>query len=156
MNRNQKTRGKMDNDNDSMDDSNSASVLTQGMHVMTTRSSARLLEKLQKLKETPTTTDGTPMECKIDDIKKRTRATGVDNLQVQLPAKPNQTPTPEAKRSRNDTTPPSAKIATAVFQEQVSKEEALTEEIEHEEQMDSIPEEEAPTAAADKQASSQI
>jgi len=69
-NRIQKTGGKMDNDNDSMDDSKSASDFPQGMHVMTTRASARLLEKLQKLKEMPTTTEGTPMEYETDDIKK--------------------------------------------------------------------------------------
>jgi len=121
MNRNQKTGGKMDSNNDSMDNSNTKSVLMPGKHAMTTRSSA-CLEKLQKLKETPTTMDCTPMECETNNILKQTQAPGADNSQVRPPEKPNQTPTLEVKRSQNGTTPPPAKTTTAVVQDQACKE----------------------------------
>jgi len=63
MNRTPKTGTKIDNDNGNVDTVPYHNNQMSGMHAMTTRASAHLLDKLQKLKDTPSTTDSVPMEC---------------------------------------------------------------------------------------------
>jgi len=56
MNRNQQTRLKMDNKN---------------VPNNTVKSVTKPAKKLKKLMETPTSSEGDPMECKPDKLKKR-------------------------------------------------------------------------------------
>jgi len=70
-NRNSKTGTKMDNDNMNAETVPYNSDQMPGTHAMTTWASTRLLDKLQKLKDTPSTIDGVPMDCDAEDIKKR-------------------------------------------------------------------------------------
>jgi len=73
-NRKLQTGMKMDDDNMQMEVETTEHNPKSGMHAMTTRSSAHLLDKLQKLKETPSRvpTDQA-MECDIEEAKKRTQ-----------------------------------------------------------------------------------
>jgi len=118
MNRKSKTGMKMDNDKAPADSKNYTSDPMPGMHAMTTQTSAHLLDKLQKLKDTPSTNDVTPMDCDTEDIKKQTRASNTKAIPASTSVKINQTPTPEAKRSRNGATPPPAKTAQAAVSPQ--------------------------------------
>jgi len=146
-----KTGKKMDNDNVKADSVLQHDDRMSGTHAMTTRASARLLDKLQKLKDTPTTTGSVPMDCDAEDIKKRTRPVKIGDTQVPTAAKPNLTPTPEAKRSRNGATPPPAKTTQAMLPSQLSHEEELIEL--EDEKMESISEEvEVPADSEEKAA----
>jgi len=129
-NRNLKTRTKTNNNNITAATSNLTRHPMPGTHGMITRSSASLLDKLQKLKDTPTTTKGSPMECDTDDIKKRTQSVKEGSTQKGPPKeKPNQTPTPEAKHSRNGATPLPTMTAQAMLREQPDTQENTTTEI---------------------------
>jgi len=73
INRKLQTGMKMDSNNMPMEVEMTERNPNTGMHAMTTRSSACLLDKLQKLKETPSTVPrDQAMECDIKEAKKRT------------------------------------------------------------------------------------
>jgi len=125
-NRNIQTGTKMVNDNESYETSKSETESTTATRTMGTRSSARLAEKLKKLMDTPTSSDGEPMESEQDDQKKRTRTPATQpHPQPRYQVNPNKTPSLEAKRSRNGATPPPAATAKALLNTKYQQGEAF-------------------------------
>ncbi len=133
---------KMAHPNDKMDLESDNAAEQPGR--MTTRASARLLEKLKKLQDTPKP-DQDPMECDPDEAKKQTRATTPQGggQQAHITTKPDGH-SHDIKQSQNGATP--TPIAKAKHEDR-NIENHLSgdkENLRHEEVMESIVEDEDP------------